>query len=103
MSQAEIFQQMQERQRALDNTPCPKCGGDLLRADFTENPLCHAPIPTLDISEHLRAKVHDEDLTEDQVAVLAAASFALPEANQKLREIRAACKRLSEAGDTTEP
>lgn len=31
------------RQRRTDNTPCPDCGGDRLRADFTNPDRCHAP------------------------------------------------------------
>ena len=29
-------------QRRIDNTPCPKCGGDRLRPDFTGSGRCHA-------------------------------------------------------------
>lgn len=32
------------RQRARDNEPCPKCGGDRLRTDFTGSGRCHAPL-----------------------------------------------------------
>ena len=31
------------RQRRIDNTPCPDCGGDQLRTDFTGSGRCHAP------------------------------------------------------------
>lgn len=31
------------KQRRIDNTPCPKCGGDRLRADFTDPTRCHVP------------------------------------------------------------
>lgn len=30
-------------QRARDNEPCPTCGGDRLRTDFTDSGRCHAP------------------------------------------------------------
>jgi len=30
------------RQRERDNEPCPKCGGDRLRTDFTSSGRCHA-------------------------------------------------------------
>ena len=30
--------------RARDNAPCPNCGGDRLRTDFTGSGKCHAPI-----------------------------------------------------------
>ena len=30
------------RQLELDNEPCPKCGGDRLRTDFTGSGRCHA-------------------------------------------------------------
>lgn len=30
-------------QSARDNEPCPKCGGDRLRSDFTGSGRCHAP------------------------------------------------------------
>lgn len=32
----------QERRRR-DNEPCPTCGGDKLRTDFTKSGRCHAP------------------------------------------------------------
>lgn len=32
-----------EEQRRLDQQPCPTCGGDRLRADFTNPNQCHAP------------------------------------------------------------
>lgn len=32
--------------RDLDNQPCPVCGGDRLRTDFTNSGRCHAPLPT---------------------------------------------------------
>ena len=32
-----------EQQRERDNLPCPKCGGDRLRGDFTGSGRCHAP------------------------------------------------------------
>jgi hypothetical protein len=32
------------RQQRIDNTPCPTCGGDRLRPDFTDSGRCHAPI-----------------------------------------------------------
>lgn len=35
-----------EHQRKLDNEPCPKCGGDRLRRNFTPGEPCHAPHPT---------------------------------------------------------
>lgn len=31
------------KQRRLDATPCPRCGGDLLRQDFTDSGRCHTP------------------------------------------------------------
>lgn len=31
------------RQRTRDNKPCPTCGGDRLRTDFTGSGQCHAP------------------------------------------------------------
>lgn len=31
-----------QEQRRLDNTPCPDCGGDRLRTDFTGSGRCHA-------------------------------------------------------------
>lgn len=31
------------RQRRIDNTPCPDCGGDRLRTDLTDSGRCHAP------------------------------------------------------------
>lgn len=37
------------RQAALDRKPCPRCGGDRLRTDFTGSGECHAPQnPTAD-------------------------------------------------------
>lgn len=30
-------------QRDRDSEPCPTCGGDRLRADFTDSGRCHAP------------------------------------------------------------
>lgn len=33
-------------QRAQDNEPCPTCGGDRLRTDFTDSGRCHAPRST---------------------------------------------------------
>lgn len=33
----------QARQREIDNQPCPTCGGDRLRSDFTGSGRCHAP------------------------------------------------------------
>jgi len=35
-----------EAQRRRDNEPCPNCGGDRLRTDFTNSDQCHAPHPT---------------------------------------------------------
>ena len=32
-------------QRERDSLPCPKCGGDRLRGDFTGSGRCHAPKP----------------------------------------------------------
>lgn len=32
------------RQRKRDNEPCPKCGGDRLRANFIPGESCHLPI-----------------------------------------------------------
>lgn len=32
-------------QRLRDRTPCRICGGDRLRADFTDSTRCHAPLP----------------------------------------------------------
>lgn len=32
-------------QRKRDNEPCPKCGGDRLRTDFTGSGRCHSPLP----------------------------------------------------------
>lgn len=32
-------------QRVLDNAPCPRCGGDRLRADFTGSGRCHVERP----------------------------------------------------------
>lgn len=31
-------------QRDRDNEPCPTCGGDRLRTDFTGSGRCHAPM-----------------------------------------------------------
>lgn len=31
-------------QRDRDNEPCPTCGGDRLRTDFTSSGRCHAPM-----------------------------------------------------------
>lgn len=33
-------------QARIDKTPCPRCGGDRLRADFTGSGRCHAPRAT---------------------------------------------------------
>lgn len=33
------------RRQRIDDTPCPKCGGDRLRQDFTGSGRCHAPRP----------------------------------------------------------
>ena len=38
---AEIIEH-QARQRRLDDEPCPRCGGDRLRNDFTDSGRCHA-------------------------------------------------------------
>lgn len=40
-----------EEQRARDNEPCPACGGDRLRADFTGSGRCHAARPLPATSE----------------------------------------------------
>ncbi|MCZ4066456.1 hypothetical protein O1W71_02080 [Microbacterium sp. H37-C3] len=34
--------QIRDEQRARDNEPCAKCGGDRLRNDFTGSGRCHA-------------------------------------------------------------
>lgn len=34
---------MRAQQRRLDREPCPTCGGDRLRADFTNPDRCHVP------------------------------------------------------------
>ena len=34
---------LRREQRERDNLPCPKCGGDRLRSDFTGSDRCHAP------------------------------------------------------------
>lgn len=39
---AELIQMAEDQQR-IDNTPCPECGGDRLRTDFTGSGRCHAP------------------------------------------------------------
>jgi len=31
------------KQQARDDQPCPSCGGDRLRQDFTGSGRCHAP------------------------------------------------------------
>lgn len=31
------------KQRRIDKEPCPNCGGDRLRADFTNPNRCHVP------------------------------------------------------------
>ena len=31
------------KQQRRDNEPCPKCGGDRLRADFVNPARCHVP------------------------------------------------------------
>lgn len=33
---------LRRQQRELDNKPCPDCGGDRLRPDFTGSGRCHA-------------------------------------------------------------
>lgn len=39
-----FFEAMERvKQRARDDQPCPSCGGDRLRPDFTEVDRCHAP------------------------------------------------------------
>ena len=40
---AEAFMRAEQRDR--DNRPCPSCGGDRLRTDFTGSGRCHAPFP----------------------------------------------------------
>lgn len=34
-----------QEQRTTDNVPCPKCGGDRLRVDYTGSSTCHAAFP----------------------------------------------------------
>ena len=34
---------LRREQRLLDDLPCPQCGGDRLRADFTTLGRCHVP------------------------------------------------------------
>lgn len=34
---------LRREQRLLDDLPCPQCGGDRLRADFTTPGRCHVP------------------------------------------------------------
>lgn len=40
---AASIQRARAEQRARDNEPCPRCGGDRLRTDFTDSGRCHAP------------------------------------------------------------
>ena len=35
-----------EEQARRDKLPCPSCGGDRLRPDFTGSGACHVPYPT---------------------------------------------------------
>ena len=35
-----------EEQARRDSLPCPSCGGDRLRPDFTGSGACHVPHPT---------------------------------------------------------
>ena len=37
---------MRAEQQESDNLPCPTCGGDRLRTDFTGSGRCHAIFPT---------------------------------------------------------
>ena len=37
-----VLLEARDRQRAIDNQPCPVCGGDRLRPDFTGSGRCHA-------------------------------------------------------------
>ena len=58
-------------QRLLDNLPCPECGGDRLRADFTTPGRCHVPRAdlTADWTTCLVVRDRDGDLwTRDRAA-----------------------------------
>lgn len=39
------FEAEHARRQRIDDTPCPQCGGDRLRQDFTGSGRCHAPRP----------------------------------------------------------
>lgn len=57
-------------QRAADLVPCPDCGGDRLRADFTTSPTCHAPFP---------ARQQGEDRTDTSTGRVPPAGDARPD------------------------
>ena len=43
--QASLVRAIEEQARR-DKLPCPSCGGDRLRPDFTDSGACHVPHPT---------------------------------------------------------